>query len=341
MARRSQEEREERLAEIKQAYEDRLAKIASDPTLWVEFIEGVAAFGARYSLANQILLEWQAVERDIEPRYFLPYGGKDGRSGWLGMGRQVRKGERSFAIWAPVRRRPTEDEARKIEALGRKVPRDELGRPMKMLMGFRLSSTFELSQTEGSEPFEVPSVQVRRRKRVGPGPVRLEGEDPTGAFDDVIGLLAAQGYRFELVAPRSKDLGTANGRTWFARRLVVVDETLAPAQRIKTTIHELAHIRCNHETRRELEADLHQGRRETEAESVAHIVCLALGLDSQRYTDAYVLGWAGGDMELVNDCMGLVLQVAKAILADLDPGESAEPADVAAGDEASDAEAAA
>jgi hypothetical protein len=41
---------------------------------------------------------------------------------------------------------------------------------------------------------------------------------------------------------------------------------------------------------------MHRGRRETEAESVAHIVCKALGLDTRAYSDAYVLGWADGDL---------------------------------------------
>ncbi|WP_133725390.1 hypothetical protein [Pseudonocardia autotrophica] len=43
----------------------------------------------------------------------------------------------------------------------------------------------------------------------------------------------------------------------------------------------------------------HRGRAETEAESVAHIVCAAFGLDSEPYTDAYVMGWADGDIDIV------------------------------------------
>jgi hypothetical protein len=82
---------------------------------------------------------------------------------------------------------------------------------------------------------------------------------------------------------------------------------------------ELAHIRCEHADGTRLGEDLHRGRKETEAESVAHIVCQALGLDTQAYSDAYVLGWADGDLELVKACATTVLRVAKAILADLTP----------------------
>jgi hypothetical protein len=71
--------------------------------------------------------------------------------------------------------------------------------------------------------------------------------------------------------------------------------------------------------------NLHRGRKETEAESVAHLCCRALGLDTQVYSDAYVLGWADGDMDLVKQCAETVLRVAKAILKDLTPAEPDAP----------------
>jgi hypothetical protein len=90
---------------------------------------------------------------------------------------------------------------------------------------------------------------------------------------------------------------------------------------------ELAHIRCDHLTGARVGEDLHRGRRETEAESVAHIVCKALGLDTAAYSEAYVLGWADGDMDLVKQCAQTVLRVAKTILAGLTPGSADADAD--------------
>lgn len=72
---------------------------------------------------------------------------------------------------------------------------------------------------------------------------------------------------------------------------------------------------------------VHRGRGETEAESVAHIVCAPLGLDTAAYSDANVLDWAAGDIGLVKQTADTVLRVAKAILRDL-PGDS----DVESGD---------
>ncbi len=330
----SAEERDELVAKIKQDFDDRLARIAQQPDEWVTFIESVVQFGARYSLNNQILLLMQAEDRGMQPRYFMPYGGKDGRSGWRGVGRHVRKGERAFKVWAPVRRRPTEEQARKWEATGRAVPRDEHGRPRLALVGFRLANTFDVSQTEG-EPFEVPSIQRRREARIigGQRAELLDGEDPTGAFDDVVKLIKDQGYTFELVPPGSDGLGDANGRTTrrgSVKRVCVRDD-VGGAQRIKTTVHELAHILCGHLDDDPDPVELHRGRFETEAESVAHIVCGALGLDTRGYSDGYVLGWADGDMELIKMCAETILHVTKRILECLDPETDAtiSPTDLA------------
>jgi hypothetical protein len=104
--------------------------------------------------------------------------------------------------------------------------------------------------------------------------------------------------------------------------------TTAAHDRARWCRKELAHIRCEHTSDVRLGENLHPGRKETEAESVAHLCCRALGLDTQVYSDAYVLGWADGDMDLIKQCAETVLRVAKAILTDLTPAESA--ADVAA-----------
>jgi N-terminal domain of anti-restriction factor ArdC len=146
-AKESVQERDALLEKIKADFDERLATIASDPREWVTFIDQVALFGARYSLGNQLLLMMQADERGITPQFFLPYGSKDRSSGWLKHNRQVRYGETSFKVWAPVKRRPTEEQAAEWEAAGRRVRRDPDGRPAVQVVGFRLAPTFDpLSQ---------------------------------------------------------------------------------------------------------------------------------------------------------------------------------------------------
>ncbi|MEU7874269.1 ArdC family protein [Dactylosporangium sp. NPDC049140] len=328
------EEREALLAKIKADFDQRLASIASDPHQWVRFLEQVAVFGARYSLGNQMLLLMQAEERGVSPQFFLPFGNRQRRTGWFRHDRQVRKGETGFKVWAAIKRRPTDEQVREWEAAGRKVRRDPDGRPSIQVVGFRLQSTFELSQTDG-EPFEVPTVQRLRRQRLSSAgaPQLLDGDDPTDAFDDTVKLIKDAGYGFELAAPGSRYLGSANGVTVGGEvMLVKVRDDVSTAQRLKTTMHELAHIRCEHCTGTRVGEDLHRGRRETEAESVAYIVCKALGLDTAAYSDAYVLGWADGDMDLVKQCAETVLRVAKQILTELTPTATGASADADADD---------
>ncbi|MEU5934519.1 ArdC family protein [Micromonospora sp. NPDC047187] len=312
------------LAKIKADFDDRLARMAADPAQWIEFIDHVAAFGARYSLGNQILLLVQADERSITPRYFLPYGRKDGSTGWKAHQRYVRAGEKAFKIWAPRKRRPTEEQAAAWEANGRTVRREPSGRPAVQLVGFGLANTFELSQTDG-EPFDPPTVLMRRRvNQRGNHPQLLVGDDPTGVYDDLVTLITDDGYDYKLVAPHTGHLNGANGVTVPGPdiRIVQVRDDVDPAQRTKTTLHELAHIRCGHLDALTSGHTLHRGRTETEAESVTHIVLRALGMDSAAFSDAYVFGWANGDMDLVKECAATVLRVAKQILADLTPAES-------------------
>jgi hypothetical protein len=186
----------------------------------------------------------------------------------------------------------------------------------------------DLSQTDG-EPFEPPTVQRIRRLQAAGGqtPQLLEGDDPTGVYDDLVKLINDAGYAFDLATPGSEYLGAANGVTVTgpAIRQVLVRDDVSAAQRTKTTMHELAHIRCDHTSGVREGEDLHRGRKETEAESVAHLCCRALGLDTQGYSDAYVLGWAEGDMDLIKECAETILTVAKAILKDLTPADPADP----------------
>ncbi|MEV7230895.1 ArdC-like ssDNA-binding domain-containing protein [Polymorphospora sp. NPDC051019] len=325
MADKNREEHAELLAKIKSDFDDRLAGMAADPRQWIEFVERAAVFGARYSLANQILLMVQAQERGIEPRYFLSYGNRAGTSGWRLCGRQVRADEKAFKVWAPVRRRPTQEQALEWEAAGRTVTRDDRGRPAVQVVGFRLINVFELSQTDG-EPFEPPTVQRIRRVKAAGGqvPRLLTGDDPTGAYDDLVKLIKDEGYAFELMPAGRGYLGSANGVTVTGVniRVVQVRDDVDPAQRVKTTAHELAHIRCGHPTGARIGENLHRGRKETEAESVAHLVCTALGLDTRVYSDAYVLGWADGDLGLIRECAEAVLRVSRKILLDLTPDQA-------------------
>jgi hypothetical protein len=77
----------------------------------------------------------RAGRRAMNPTFFQPYSNKDATSGWKKYDRRVRRGETAFDVWAPVRRRPTEDDVARCEAAGLKVVREDQGRPAVQVSG--------------------------------------------------------------------------------------------------------------------------------------------------------------------------------------------------------------
>lgn len=82
------------------------------------------------------------------------------------------------------------------------------------------------------------------------------------------------------------------------------------AQAVKTLIHELGHVLLHSEG-----PVASHDIGEVEVESVAFIVCDALGLDTSDYSFSYVARWASGDMEKVKDTGQRVVECAASILA--------------------------
>jgi len=233
-------------AELHRQLIDRVAELRSSES-WLETMAAAARF-PDYSLGNWMLIWSQAEAR--ETQVIRPAGYRT----WQQLGRQVRKGERGYRILAPLTRRAqTEDDSED-----------------PTVVGFRVVTVFDLSQTEGRP---IPDT----------GPRLLEGTGDAELFEATVGMIEDQGYRFSLGRLRG-----ANGETRPRTREVVVEANLSDAQLTKTTVHELAHVLMHTDT----EPVDCRGRIEVEAESVAYVVCSAAGLDTSAYSVAYVAGWA-------------------------------------------------
>ena len=102
----------------------------------------------------------------------------------------------------------------------------------------------------------------------------------------------------------------------------MVAEHLSGRQADKTLCHELAHV-VLHDPARVL-ADRHLC--EIEAESVAYVLCNALGVDTAAYSLPYVAAWARGDVERVRLAAERVVTTAQAVLAALAPEQAAAEA---------------
>ena len=318
----SPEEREQRIQELKDELNSAVSEVMSSPEQWVEFLETVSDFAAAYSWSNQMLIWKQCRRRGFFPTMVLPFGKRDGSSGWLKLGRHVTRGEKGLRIWRPAFKRYTEDEYAALPASARiRHPRDAQGRPPQRLVGFDIEHVFDISQTEGDDVVLPRTYTVRHQALVqGTLPVLLTGEDVTGSLQKVISLIEQEGYSFSRVPPTA--LGSANGRTTKlsdGTRRVWVRDDVQDAQAMKTAVHELAHILCGH-----LDDDAfdgHRGRHETEAESVAYIVCGALGMDTGQYSAPYVASWSQGDPEVVEAAAKKITDVSKRLLGALIPAE--------------------
>jgi hypothetical protein len=207
---------------------------------------------------------------------------------WQRLGRQVATGSKGIAILAPrvYRRRPVDD-----------AERDEHPELVRILRGFTVVHVFDESDTTGD-----PLPDVR--------PVLLEGEG--ALWDGLAAQVTSAGYRLW----RGECPG-ANGRTNFVERTVVVADHLSGRQADKTLCHELAHV-CLHDPA-SVGAD--RDLAEVEAESVAFIVCNALGVATAAYTLPYVALWAAGDIELVRRTGERVVTTAQAVLAAMAPAD--------------------
>lgn len=244
---------------------------------WRQALEVAARFH-NYSFANTRLIWAQATARGFTPTRVAGY------RAWQKLGRQVSRGEKGLQILAPV--------TRTVEG--------EDGEDERRVVGFQVVHVFDVSQTGGD-----PLPEVR--------PSVLEGELPVH-WERVAELIRSADFGLEVA--EVKRLGEANGITDWGDRTVVVRASLPGAQRFKTAVHELAHVRLHEPTSGD-RPDC-RGVIEVEAESVAYMVCAALGVDSAGYSLPYVATWSGGDVERVSETADRVIRCARRMLNDIE-----------------------
>ena len=98
--------------------------------------------------------------------------------------------------------------------------------------------------------------------------------------------------------------------TDYVVRKVTVRDDLAPAQATKTLAHELAHTMLHDGS----EERACRGVIETEAESVAYLVCCSAGITTDVYSFPYIARWSSGDISVVRATAERVISCARTIL---------------------------
>jgi hypothetical protein len=222
----------------------------------------------RFSFRNQILVEMQCPGATSVATY----------AAWQRAGRQVRRGERSLTILAPV-------------IINRSKMSGEPDDEGTVLVGFRPLPSFAGSQTD-----PLPGKAGRPLPEPTPITKNIEADE---AFersveilrDVALGLGAGVVSGVDLRPRRQGDSVAARG--WFDRadrKIVVITGETTRAQVFKTLVHEIAHA-ILHGTGE------HHGRAEmeVEAESVAFVVSNVVGLDAGEFSFPYLCCWAGGE----------------------------------------------
>lgn len=216
-----------------------------------------------------------------------------GYRAWQGMARQVRKGEHGIRILAPMTKKDKETGETKV-------------------FGFRGVSVFDIEQTDGEPLPEIVS--------------NLGGEGPRGAWSALVDYAATIGFRVELEEIQSD----TNGYCTHSAHRIAVKASNDPAMRVKTLAHEIGHALMHENTK---PGDpIARPLAELEAESVAFVVCGALGLDTSGYSFGYVASWVqDGDKaaEVIKKCGARITGAAKKILDGIGAAAETEEAEAA------------
>ncbi len=270
------------IAELHVGLTDRIKELTTGDD-WTSYLETARRFH-RYSPQNQLLLALQGAEGHVASyRNWLRIPAQDG--GFC----QVAKGQRGLTILAPIVARVVDDAAG-----------DE--KVQRRLRGFRTVKVFHQGQLVG--PPDIPEPEL---------PTLLTGTDRwQHVWAATTEHLAAVGYQVGLHTRTTDELW--NGVTNFADRTIKIGDDLEPPQRLKTLLHEWAHVELGHEHRRHIDRAV----REIEAESVAYLVAQTVGLDAADYTIPYVAGWSGGNLDLIEATATTVLATTKTLIENLE-----------------------
>lgn len=220
----------------------------------------------RYSVNNQILIMMQRPDATMCQSF----------GGWKDVNRFVKRGEKGIRILAPAPYK-TEREVEKTDANG-KVILDANGEPVKekvevTVNAFKPVSTFDISQTEGD-----------------PIPIFCANE-LTGDVEGFNKLMDAIREVIHIPIEFEDIKSDAKGYFNIEENRIAVKSGMSEVQTLKTVIHESAHYLL-HSKDAMKDTSKSANQKETEAESVAYVVCKHYGIDTDDYSFGYVASWS-------------------------------------------------
>ena len=290
--------------------------VAEDPEALRAYLEFSARFH-RYSQRNALLLFQQMLERGASASHFMGY------RAWQGEGRQVKKGEKGYAVFAPVTRKLCgEDEG------ASRSPAAGVEDGTSRLVAFRVATVFDIDQTD-----VIPGQEETALRYVSPIG-RLESADHLPLLRTLEAVTERIG--FSLVRYEDHEM-RAGGYCKHQSREIGLART-APDQQAKTLAHELAHAVAHTPSAAapaadgdRLERPADRGHLELQAEGAAYLVCFSLGLDTASFSMPYLRRWCRGGTaeerrEEIKAQLAAIDQIARRLLALVDEAEQASVA---------------
>lgn len=214
-----------------------------------------------------------------------------GYRAWQKLGRQVRKGEKGITIMAPMIFKP----------------KDADNSDEDVFVRFRAVSVFDIAQTDG-DPLPLPP--------------QVSG-DPGHHWEHLTRFVQNQGIAI-LYDSLKYARGKSRGGT------IILSDQLDDAERFSVLVHELAH-ELMHMRPSRTRSRPPENVRELEAESVAFVVCSAVGLATGTASSDYIQNY-GGNAEMLEHSLRHIKKTAERILVGLlgdpeDEAKDAEPAE--------------
>ena len=284
-------EQNEKIKELTERLQDGIKELY-DTDKYRDYLRTMAKF-TNYSFNNTILIWEQRPDASAVAGY---------RAWQTKFGRTVNPGAKGIMIYEPTNYKRILKE--KILDADGNPTKDENGRFVtreveRTFPNFKVGYVFAYEDTSGKP---LPSIVSILDKEVENYDVLMKA----------LQTVSPVPIRFAPVP------GTANGFYDLEKREICVDSTLPQLQKVKTSIHEIAHGFLHDKVTGE-DPTATQREMEVSAESVAFVVCSYLGLDTSDYSFGYVGGWsAGKELKELQQKMEVIRKTANTIISGIE-----------------------
>lgn len=199
---------------------------------------------------------------------------------WKSLKMQVRKGEKGIKILCPV-----------PYSYRKKGYADEDENTLISGVRFKIGHVFDISQIEGDMPTLADELT----------------DNPENLKDIIDNLINSSPITITYDYNLKKNDG--NGYYDLLNKSIALRAGMSTLQTFKTIIHEIAHSILHNDDKCSNE------EAEVQAESIAFVVCSALGLDTIGYSFEYVATWSSGkELRELRGSLSVIEKTSKEIL---------------------------